>query len=77
MNLYLRKEVDVFITPAYEVVQYSRLYPKLCQRLWRVHAVTSLVSPLDQCKMISFFSWECFIKKFFFLIFFTARVQLR
>lgn len=71
MNLYLRKEVDVFITPAYEVVQYSRLYPKLCQQLWRVHAVSSLVSPLDQCIMISFL---CFIKKY---IFFTARVELR
>lgn len=71
MNLYLRKEVDVFITPAYEVVQYSRLCPKLChcpklcQRLWHVHAVFSLVSPLAQCIMISFFRWECFIKKYF------------
>lgn len=72
MNLYLRKE-DVIITPAYEVVQYSRLYPKLCQQLWCARAVSSLVSSLDQCIMISFFSWECFIKKYFF----TARVELR
>lgn len=65
MNLYLRKEVDVFITPAYEAVQYSRLCPKLRQRLWCVHAISSLVSPLAQYTLISFFRWECFIKKYF------------
>lgn len=57
----LRKEVDVFITPAYEVVQYNGLCPKLRQLLWRVHSVSSLVSLLAQCIMISFFRWECFI----------------